>query len=383
MARWLVVAVVGVGGVLLSRSLLEEPITGVTNADEATTGIMALTILRGNVPLMLPGQAYSGTLEAYALAPFYALFGTSNLALKLVNVFLWGVAAVVCYFLARLVLTRLGATAAALLVWVPGLALILLSTRAYPGYATGLLAYLAALYCLGRVAEADQPTVLGSLIAGFLSGLAIWLHPMFACLVAPAIVVVTWRHRHALLRWLGPALVGVVVGMAPFLGYNLTNGWASLHQPPSAVGDVSYVDRLQAFVMQLWPRALGLRGISAVGPWSFTGREVRVHHRHRGGVCRARAALAARLGGQDAGRLGPGVALPARPAGRPHVLRGRQVWHQLHRVLRHRDVCPGGGPGAAGAERAPCRAARAPAGLAAARGPAEHLQRCPALARQP
>ena len=94
---------------------------------------------------------------------------------------------------------------------------------------------------------------------------------MFACLVAPAIVVVTWRHRHALLRWLGPALVGVVVGMAPFLGYNLTNGWASLHQPPSAVGDVSYVDRLQAFVVQLWPRALGLRGISAVGPWSFTG----------------------------------------------------------------------------------------------------------------
>ena len=193
---------------------------------------MAITILRGNLPVMLPGQSYSGTLEAYAVAPFYGLFGTSNLALKFVNIFLWGVAAVVCYFLARLVLTRLGATAAALLVWVPGLALILLSTRAYPGYVTGFLAYLAALWCLGRVVEADEPTVLGSLHRRLLLGLAIWLHPMFTCLVAPAIVVVTWRHRRALLRWLGPARVGVVVGMAPFLGYNLTNGWASLHQPP-------------------------------------------------------------------------------------------------------------------------------------------------------
>ena len=226
------VAVVGVGGVLLRRSLMEEPITGATNADAATTGILALTILRGNVPLMLPGQSYSGTLKAYAVAPIYGLFGTSNLALKLVNIFFWVMAAMVLWFLARLVLTRLGSTAAALLVWVPGLALILISTQAYPGYATGFVAYLAALYCLGRVAEADEPAArLGSLVAGFFAGLAIWLHPMFTCLVVPAIVVVTWRHRHALLRWLGLALVGVVVGMAPFLGYNLTNGWASLHQP--------------------------------------------------------------------------------------------------------------------------------------------------------
>ena len=116
-----------------------------------------------------------------------------------------------------------------------------------------------------------SPARSGSLVAGFFAGLAIWLHPMFTCLVVPAIVVVTWRHRHALLRWLGLALVGVVVGMAPFLGYNLTNGWASLHQPESEFADVSYIDRLKAFVLQLWPRSLGLRGIAIVGPWSFAG----------------------------------------------------------------------------------------------------------------
>lgn len=268
-ARWLVVTVVVVGGLLLRKVILEEPVTGSTNADEATTGLMAISILRGNLPLMLPGQPYSGTLEAYVVAPFYGLLGTSNLALKLVNVFFWAVAAVVCYFLARLVLTRLGATAAALLLWVPGLALVLLSTRAYPGYATGLVAYIAALYCLGRVAEADEPTVAGSLVAGFFCGLAIWLHPMFACLVGPAAVVVTWRHRRALLRWALPAFAGGVVGMLPFLGFNLTNGWASLEQPTAAFADVSYAERLERFVVHLWPRTLGLRGVG--GPWSFTG----------------------------------------------------------------------------------------------------------------
>ena len=74
------------------------------------------------------------------------------------NIFLWG-GSCRLYFLARLVHTRLGATAAALLVWVPGLALILLLTPPYPGYATGFLAYFAALWCLGRVAETDEPTV--------------------------------------------------------------------------------------------------------------------------------------------------------------------------------------------------------------------------------
>ena len=268
-ARWLVITIVAVGGLWLRQIILAAPISGVTNADEATTGLLAIGILRGNLPFMLPGQSYSGTLEAYAVAPFYGLFGTTNLALKFVNIFFWAAAAVACYFLARLVLTRLGSTAAALIVWAPGLALILLSTRAYPGYVTGFVCYLLALWCLGRVAETDEPSLTACFVAGLFSGLAIWLHPMFTCLVAPAIAVVTWRHRRALLRWAAPGGLGLLVGMAPFLIYNIANNWASFHQPPDAFPDVTYTERLSRFVKDLWPRTLGLHGVGPV--WSFAG----------------------------------------------------------------------------------------------------------------
>ena len=268
-ARWLVITVVAIGGFWLRRIILEAPISGLTNADEATTGLMAIGILRGDLPVMLPGQSYSGTLEAYAVAPFYGLFGTTNLAPKFVNVFFWAAAAVACYFLARLVLTRLGATAAALIVWVPGLALIMLSTRAYPGYVTGFLCYVLALWCLGRVVETEEPSLTACFMAGLFSGLAIWLHPMFTCLVAPAIVVVTWRHRRTLLRWAAPGGIGLLIGMAPFLLYNVTHDWVSLHQPPDTFPEVTYTGRLSRFVRELWPRTLGLHGVSP--SWSFAG----------------------------------------------------------------------------------------------------------------
>ena len=266
-----------------------------TNADEATTGIMALTILRGNLPLMLPGQAYSGTLEAYALAPFYALFGTSNLALNSST-------------------SSSGSGRCRLLLPCPaGPHPVRGDGRGSPRVGTRPRPHPALDVGVPRLRETGSwPTSPRSiawaewpgrpahrgLVGRLPASSPVWpirLHPMFVCLVAPAIVVVTWRHRHALLRWLGPALVGVVVGMAPFLGYNPPTAGPSLHQPPSAVGDVSYVDRLQAFggTLARWPSGSAASRPSAR---SSPGREVRVHHRHRGGVCRARAALAARLG---------------------------------------------------------------------------------------
>src|SRR5512139_1979664 len=50
-----------------------------TNSDEATMGLAALHIARGeDFPVWFYGQAYMGTLEAYLAAPLFAVAGPST-----------------------------------------------------------------------------------------------------------------------------------------------------------------------------------------------------------------------------------------------------------------------------------------------------------------
>ncbi|MCW3814224.1 DUF423 domain-containing protein [Micromonospora sp. DR5-3] len=79
----LLALLVGVAGVgyRLALLLADAP---PTNSDEATMGLAALHIARGqDFPVWFYGQAYMGTLEAYLAAPLVALAGPSVLVLRL------------------------------------------------------------------------------------------------------------------------------------------------------------------------------------------------------------------------------------------------------------------------------------------------------------
>nr|WP_181726564.1 hypothetical protein [Micromonospora provocatoris] len=71
----LLALLVGFAGVGYRLALLFADVPP-TNSDEATMGLAALHIARGDgFPVWFYGQAYMGTLEAYLAAPLVALAG--------------------------------------------------------------------------------------------------------------------------------------------------------------------------------------------------------------------------------------------------------------------------------------------------------------------
>jgi hypothetical protein len=68
---------------LLLRIWLIVHTGGVLDGDEATVGIQAEHILRGELPVYFYGQANMGSLEAYLIALLFAIFGPSVWALRM------------------------------------------------------------------------------------------------------------------------------------------------------------------------------------------------------------------------------------------------------------------------------------------------------------
>src|SRR5262245_39409527 len=56
--------------------------------DEATTGLLGLSVLRGELPIYFFGQSFMGALDGYIAAPIYWLLGVSARTLELVPVLL-------------------------------------------------------------------------------------------------------------------------------------------------------------------------------------------------------------------------------------------------------------------------------------------------------
>ncbi|HWC01133.1 MAG TPA: hypothetical protein VHF87_00055, partial [Methylomirabilota bacterium] len=82
-ARWLVVAL---GLTTLVRLLLLR--LPRLWYDEATTGLLGLSVLNGELPVYFFGQPFMGALDGYLAAPVFWLLGVSARTLELVPVLL-------------------------------------------------------------------------------------------------------------------------------------------------------------------------------------------------------------------------------------------------------------------------------------------------------
>src|SRR5438105_15921404 len=71
-------------GLALRLAVIASPL-GELDGDEAVDGLMARHIaFLGDRPVFYYGQPYLGSLEAFSAAPFFRLFGSSTVLLKLV-----------------------------------------------------------------------------------------------------------------------------------------------------------------------------------------------------------------------------------------------------------------------------------------------------------
>ncbi|PWR06079.1 hypothetical protein DKT68_23620 [Micromonospora acroterricola] len=241
-----------------------------TNSDEATMGLAALHIARGEgFPVWFYGQQYMGTLEAYLAAPVFALAGGPSLVgLRLPTLALYALFLLLAW---RLTLRLTGDRWFGLLV-VALLALgsdrvvknQLIAGGGYPEMnAAGVaLALLAVDLAAGRPGR----RLVRWAAWGFLAGLMLWVDPLvLPYVLASGVVLVAFRRRE--LRGVAGALLGVaaVLGAAPLLAHSLLTGRSPLHAVLAASGadaTAGWADRLHGGLL-LGP-ALGM-GFCAPG----------------------------------------------------------------------------------------------------------------------
>jgi hypothetical protein len=252
-------------GVVLRIWILALPI-GRADADEAANGLMARHALHGELHAFFLGQRYGGSHESLIAAVLFAIVGSSVVALKLVPIALHGLAAWLAWRIGKRTVGDDAGRVGALAFWIFPAVYVWWSTKNGLFYgATLVLGLLSVLLALRLVERASY----GETFAlGLVIGAGIWASPQFLFFVIPVALWLAWKRGRALIehwrrlgQFVGCFGVGLVIGAAPFLGWNLQHHWKSLEYPR---GGTSHLDDLRGFLKTAFPVALGLRH-----PYSF------------------------------------------------------------------------------------------------------------------
>lgn len=220
-------------GLALRLAVIASPL-GEIDGDEAVVGLMARHIaFLGDRPVFYYGQPYLGSLEAFSAAPFVRLFDSSTFLLKAVpSAYSLGFLALSAILARRLFGTGAGLATAAYLA-VPPAMWAVWSTKARGGYAE--LLFLGQAVLLVTLALAQVRSRRLALLWGILAGLAFWTHLLAIVYLLPAAIFLGLSRRA---KWppaeLGLIVAGSLLGMAPLIFENLSNGWltvAALVQP--------------------------------------------------------------------------------------------------------------------------------------------------------
>lgn len=237
-------------GVALRWWVLTGPL-GYLDLDEATAGIAADRFFTSPLTFF-PRQAYGGTLEVALLAVVVKV-QASTVALKVVPIVLHGLAAVISWRAARRLVDGVaGQLTVPIVLWCAPAFGIWESTKERGFYGMTIVLASAIVALVLRVA--DEPTTRNGAALGLSVGLAAWTSPLLALVALPALGWLVVRSRPSW-RVLPAAAAAAVVGAAPWLVWNLRNGWRSLEQPAS-LGQTT-VDRLQVSLGK-FPALVGL-----------------------------------------------------------------------------------------------------------------------------
>lgn len=245
-------------GILLRAVLLHSP-AGTLDSDDAVVGLMAKHAAHGDIPLMFWGQNYGGTQEVLLTAPLFLVTGMNAWALRAVPFLLVALTAVLIWRIGLRTLSPISAVAAAALFWVSPAYLIYKTSHQHGFYAAGLVWSAAILLLVLRLAERDsRPDVV---LLGLALGFAWWETPQIVTVAVPALAWLIW-YRPAVIRQSWPIVPAALIGMAPWIVWNIGHDWSSVTNPagstePMTLG--SYVDHIRAYVFALTPMNLNLR----------------------------------------------------------------------------------------------------------------------------
>ncbi|MFY1656628.1 DUF423 domain-containing protein [Micromonospora sp. WMMD1274] len=271
----LLALLVGFAGVGYRLALLFADVPP-TNSDEATMGLAALHIARGEgFPVWFYGQAYMGTLEAYLAAPLVALAGPSVLVLRLPTLALYALFLLLSWRLTR----RLGGDRWYTLLVVAVLALgadrvvknQLIAGGGYPELnpAGAALALLTVGLCVsGPGARLPRWAAWG-----LISGVLLWVDPLILPYVLTLGVLLVARRRRELAGLAGLVLAGaLLLGAAPMLVDSIRHGRNPVTAVLAAGGSgtaADWADRLHGALVLGPPLAMGFCSPGRCATWQL------------------------------------------------------------------------------------------------------------------
>ncbi len=224
---------------LMFRIAVMRAVYPYVDSDGAIIGLMAYHIQAGGWPLLYDGQPYQGSLEAYLAALAFRLWGAGDFTLEVPALaFSVGFVGAV-YALGATLYGRRTAVLSALFIALGPSLLIFHSTAAGYGYIEVMVCGTILLLLTARYPDLRTIPRPVALAAGVLAGVGLWMEPLMAEYLLPAVLAyllvlfAAWRAAPlagwaAALRALAAAAAGTVVGAAPLLLYNLNNHSATL-----------------------------------------------------------------------------------------------------------------------------------------------------------
>jgi 4-amino-4-deoxy-L-arabinose transferase-like glycosyltransferase len=257
------ILLLGVLVVLVVRVWLARATEGTTFSDNAVVALMAMHILQGKLYAIYWGQTYMGSLEAYGVAPFFAVLGVSDFALSL-GLTPWSILFACGLFgiARRGGGYRAGAIAIVLAALAPPY-LLFYQVTARGGYPETLAFGTLLLWLCFRVVYDRLPerSERWHLIAiGFVAGLAFWTNwlvfPYFA-VIGPYLLLHDPRLMLRRSGWF--ALLAFFVGSAPLWSFNLRTGFSTFAFLETVQAPAGRAQAFQYAVGTALPHLIGAR----------------------------------------------------------------------------------------------------------------------------
>ncbi len=278
---------------------------GFVEGDEVLTGIQAQQILRGDLPIYFYGQPYMGSLEAYLIAPIFAILGSSTWTLRIEPILLSLILVWLTWRFAHVLADgahlspdarRFFATVAALIATLPPLYDDIAELHTWGGYIEIFILILFLLISTLRLTQRWQANASRGELAwrwagiGFLVGLGFWVYPLIiSAAVASALWILgyaalaVYRHyrqhseeaRHAPGILLGPlkslllaflAIPPALLGITPALIWGAQNNWANITYTLNLGGGITQRMGTITRVAQTYVTCIGQHVISGALP---------------------------------------------------------------------------------------------------------------------
>ncbi len=258
------------------------------NADEAVVALMARHILRGARPVFFYGQAYMGSLDAFLVAPGFALFGEQIWVMRLLQALLYSGTMVTTIWLGRLVFGSYGSgVVAAWILAIPPVNVTLYTTATLGNYGEALLLgnliLISALRIASQVSAGKAIQSWRWIVWGALVGAGLWAFGLTLVYSFPAACYLLWavwrgakdagrRPLPEAVKWLAAGLLGTLIGSAPWWYFAMESGLAVLLREltGSAIAGVEGQSGLGLIVQHIF-NLLVLGGTVILGlrpPWS-------------------------------------------------------------------------------------------------------------------